>query len=208
MASSRRGPITAAELKHEFEDRYENDPEYRASVDRQEAERRAKRDELRHAEQPLVADLQAAGIPADSAWDLYRFPGLGAIAYPILLRHLRLDYPDRILNGIARAFEKAVVRAHWQELLDFYLTDTRPEVRDGLGATLSGCAVRAHYADLVAIVDNEELGESRIYFLRPVNRIGNRMGERRGRRVIERLASDPQLGIEAIRILQGRGRTG
>ena len=53
----------------------------------------------------------------DSARKLYKYPELGEIAYPILLKHLRLDYPDRILEGIASAFTKDVARRHWQELL-------------------------------------------------------------------------------------------
>ena len=206
VPSPRRGAVSADELKQELEDRYRNDPEYRAEVDRREAEHRARRDGLTIAERPLVADLQDAGIPAGSAWELYKSPELGEAAYPILLKHLRLDYPDRILDGIARAFTKGTARKHWAELLHTFLTDSRPAVRDGLGATLSGCAVRAHYADLLAILDDEALGESRIYFLRPVNRIGNRLRGGAGREVVQRFADDPQLGQEATRILKGRGR--
>ena len=114
MPPSRRGPVTAAELMKELEDRYRNDPVYRASVDGQEAEHRARREELCRAERPLVAALQAAGIPVNSAWELYEYPELGEKAYPLLLNHLRLDYPDRILEGIARAFTKDVARRHWQ----------------------------------------------------------------------------------------------
>ncbi len=206
MPTPHRGAISAAELEQELEDRYRNDPGYRASVDRQEAERRARREELERAERPLVDDLRAAGIPVGSAWELYQHPELGETAYPLLVEHLRLDYPDRILNGIARGFTKAAARRHWHELLSLYLAEDRAEARDGLAATLSGCAVRNHYADLIAILENEALGETRIYFLRPVNRIGNRMGASAGRKVIKRFANDPQLGTEASRILQGRGR--
>ncbi len=206
MPPSRRGPVSATELKKELEDRYRNDPVYKASVDRQKAEHRARHEELRRAERPLVAALQSAGIPVDSAWELYEYPELGETAYPLLLKHLRRDYPDRILNGIARAFTKDVARRHWQDLLRIYLNDGRPEVRDGLAATLSGCAVRTHFDDLIAIVENQSLGETRIYFLRPVNRIGNRMSAGGGRKVIERFVNDPQLGTEANAIMKGRGR--
>lgn len=206
MPSPRRGSVTAADLKRELEDRYRNDPEYRASMDRQETERRARREELQRSEGPLVADLQAAGIPVGSVWDLYKHPGLGETAHPILVKHLRQAYPDRILNGIARGFTKDVARKHWHELLDMYLTEDRAEARDGLAATLSGCAVRTHYADLVAVLENEALGETRIYFLGPVHRIGNRIAAGAGRKVIERFANDSQLGVEANRVLQGRGR--
>lgn len=206
MPSRRRGAVTATELTQQLENLYRDDPEYRASVDRQEAERRARREELERAERPLVADLRAAGIPVDSAWALYKHPELGETAYPLLVKHLGLDYPDRILEGIARGFTKDAARRHWQELLALYLGEDRPAARDGLAATLSGCAVRTHYADLVAILENEALGETRIYFLRPVHRIGNRMAAGAGRKVIERLANDSQLGTESSRILQGRGR--
>ncbi|MDF2093585.1 hypothetical protein P0Y31_14625 [Knoellia sp. 3-2P3] len=206
MPPSRRGPVTATELHKELEDRYRNDPAYKASVDRQEAEHRARHEELRRAERPLVSALQSAGIPVDSVWELYEYPELGETAYPLLREHLDRDYPDRILDGIARAFTKDVARTHWQDLLGIYLSDGRPEVRDGLAATLSDCAVRTHFDDLIAIVENQALGESRIYFLRPVNRIGNRMSAGGGRKVIERFANDPQLGTEANAILKGRGR--
>jgi len=206
MPSRRRGAVTATELTQQLESLYRDDPEYRASVDRQEAERRARREELARAERPLVAELRAVGIPVDSAWDLYKHPELGETAYPILVKHLGLDYPDRILEGIARGFTKGVARKHWQDLLGLYLVEDRPAARDGLAATLSGCAVRTHYDDLVAILEDEALGETRIYFLRPVHRIGNRMAAGAGRKVIERLANDPQLRTESTRILQGHGR--
>jgi hypothetical protein len=112
MPPSRRGPVTAAELKKELEDRYRNDPVYKASVDRQEAERRDRHEELRRAERPLVAALQSVGIPVDSAGELYMYPEVGETAYPLLLKHLGRDYPDRILNGSARAFTKDVARTH------------------------------------------------------------------------------------------------
>ena len=205
MPSPRGGAVTAAELISELDDRYHDDPEHRARVDREDAERRNERDALNRAERPLTTDLQAAGIPVDSAGKLYKYPELGEIAYPILLKHLRLDYPDRVLEGIARAFTKDTARRHWQELLRLYLTEDRSAVRDGLAATLSGCAIRAHYEDLLAILDNKALGETRVYFLRPVNRIGNRMEAGAGRKVVERFANEPQLGREATAILQGRG---
>ncbi|WP_154402167.1 hypothetical protein [Ornithinimicrobium cavernae] len=141
MSSPRRGAVSAADLRQELEGRYRTDPEYRASVDRHEAERRARRGELERAERPLVDDLRAAGISVGSIWELHQHPELGETAYPLLVKHLQLDYPDRILNGIARGFTKTAARRHWQELLSLYLVEERAEARDGLAATLGGCAV-------------------------------------------------------------------
>jgi hypothetical protein len=53
---------------------------------------------------------------------------------------------------------------------------------------------------------DESLGETRINFLRPVSRIGNRMSSGKGRRVIEELAADPLFEKEAKAILAGRSR--
>jgi hypothetical protein len=203
MTSGRRGAITAEELMKQLN----ADPEYRARVAKADAERRAFQEALTRAERPVVADLRAAGLRVRSAWDLYQLPESGEIAYPILVKHLRLDYPGRVLNGIGRAIRKEVARSHWSELLALYLQElTDCEARDGLAATLSGCAVRAHYDDLLAILENEGLGESRIYFLRPVNRIGNRIAAGQGRAAIERFRDHPVLGVEADAILRGRGR--
>lgn len=202
MPSARRGPVTAEELAQQLA----NDPEYVARVAMAEAERHERREALRRAERPLVEELRAAGIEVDTAWNLYKVPERGEDAYPILLNHLRMDYPDRVLEGIARAFTRDVVRRHWSELLSIYLHETRGEARDGLAATLSGCAARAHYDDLLSILKDESLGETRIYFLRPVNRIGNRMSAGAGRAVIAGFEDHPILGIESKRILQGRGR--
>ena len=49
---------------------------------------------------------------------------------------------------------------------------------------------------------------SRIYFVRPINRIGNRIKEGQGRAVVEALADDPVLGKEATAVLKGRSRSG
>lgn len=197
-----RGPVTADVLMKQLN----NDPEYLERVATAEADRQALREALRRAQRPLIDDLRAVGVLVESAWDLYQFPESGEVIYPILVKHLPQEYPDRVLNGIGRAFTKEVARRHWQELLSLYVSETRAEALDGLAATLSGCATRTHYADLVAILSHEALGESRIYFLRPVNRIGNRINPGTGRAVIERFVDDPVLGVESARILRGQSR--
>lgn len=202
MPSSRRGSITAEELEKQLN----NDPEYRARVSKADLERRALQETLSRAERPLVDELRAAGIAVSSAWDLYKFPESAELAHPILVKHLRLDYPERVLEGIARAFTKEVARHHWQELLKIYRSEVRGEAQEGLAATLSGSAVKVHYEDLLEILEDESLGSTRIYFLRPVNRIGNRISAGAGREVIERLADHPVLGVESKRILRGLGR--
>jgi hypothetical protein len=205
VASDRRRGITATELIAERERRIREDPEYRRQVERVEAELAERANEFRVAEQPILADLAAAGVQLDTVWHLYKTPALREPAIPVLLDHLTRDYPDRVLEGIASGLQDRGARPWWPDLSALYLTTEREVVRDRLAAALAVCAMREHYGQLLAFVANPELGESRIYFLRPINRIGNRISAGKGRSVIESLAADPVMGREATAILKGRG---
>lgn len=202
--SSGRG-TTAAEVVAERERRLQEDPAYRAEVERVEAARAERARQLGLAEQPVLADLRGVGIDVDDVWNLYKVPEARPRAIPVLLEHLVRDYPDRVLQGIGTGLDDKSARSWWSELKALYLATERDVVRDRLAAALSGCATKDHYEDLLAFLRNERLGETRIYFLRPINRIGNRLTPGQGRAVIEPLAADPVLGKEATAILKGRG---
>ena len=81
-----------------------------------------------------------------------------------------------------------------------------PVVRDRVACALATCASQQHYGDLLTFISDWDLGESRIYFLRPAYRIGNRMARGQGRAAIEAAALDPVLAKEAMAILKGRSR--
>ena len=104
--------------------------------------------------------------------------------------------------GIGQGLDQKASR----ELRRLYLRTSRDVVRDRLAAAMSGCATREHYEDLLAFLDDNQLGESRTYFVHAVNRIGNRVSPGRGRTAVESYASDPVLGREASAVLAGRGR--
>jgi hypothetical protein len=195
----------AAALIAARERRMREDPGYRAEVQRHQAEDAERVRRSRDEQLPLLADLQAVGIELDTIWHLYKHPDARARAIPVLLQHIVRDYPDRVLEGIGEGLCDRAARPWWNEIKDLYLATASQVVRDRLAAALSICAARAQYEDLLAFVSNESLGESRIYFLRSINRIGNRMTAGRGRAVVESLAADPLLGKEATAILQGRG---
>lgn len=201
-----RDPVTATELIAELERRRVEDPEYRAALEAREAERVERTRRSRQAEGPILADLAEAGIEVGTVWNLYRVPDAFPRAIPILLSHLRRDYPDRVLEGVGCALATKAAREWWPDLKQLYLQTEHPVVRDCLAAALSEVAVRQHYDDLLSFVGDVRLGETRIYFLRDINRIGNRLAPGTGRAVIESLADDPVLGKEATAILKGRGR--
>lgn len=207
MAAARRGPVSAADVVAEKERRLREDPDYRAAVEQAEAERVARAQERQVASRPVLNELKVAGVEVDSLWHLYKQPDAYDAAIPILLDHLRRGYPERTLQDIGHALPFKPPAKWWDEFKALYLATESDAVRDRLGAALASCAVRKHYEDLLRFIRDEALGESRIYFLRPIHRIGNRMSVGQGRAVIEPLADDPVLGKETTAILRGLGTT-
>jgi hypothetical protein len=182
----------------------EADPEYQARVAAAEAEREERTRLLRKAERPIVEDLNAAaGEAVSSVWDLVNTSVPHPDALPILLAHLkRGGYPDRVMESLGRALAVGPAVAWWDDLKRLYLSARGPGEEDGTAVVLAACATKAQLDDLIAFLDVEERGESRIYFVRPIKRLG---GER-GREVLESLRDDPTLGREVTAALDGRSR--
>lgn len=86
--------ISAADLMAQLN----ADPEFVAKRARAEHERLERVAEWRRAEAPLVAELRAAGVTVESAWDLVNTRSPYPSALPILLDHVR--------RAIRRASEK------------------------------------------------------------------------------------------------------
>lgn len=191
----------------EKERRLREDPVYRAAVEQAEAERAAKAQERLLASLPVLDDLRSVGVEVESLGHLYKQPDAYDVAIPVLLDHMRREYPERTLEGIGLALPFKLPAKCWDEVKALYLATGSDAVRDRLGAALASCAARKHYEDLLRFIQDEALGESRIYFLRPINRIGNRMEIGKGRAVIESVAGHETLRREAAAILQGRGRS-
>lgn len=191
----------------DFMAQLEADPAFQEQQRLREAERVQEEKEFALAEAPVVDALRATGIAASSVYTLYETPDAYPRALPVLLEHLQRPYPERVLFGIGVALTHKSARAFWDELSSIYRTTNSEAVNDRLGAALSSCARRENYDDLLEFIADSGLGSSRVYFLRPIHRIGNRMEPGRGRAVIASVADDPILGVEAQRILQGKGRS-
>lgn len=197
--------MTAAQLVAELERRRRDDPQYRQHVERVEAEMAERARQYAIAEEPALAALAAVGVHLDTTWNMYKSPELLDRAVPVLLDQLTRDYPDRVLEGIASGLQSRAARPWWEQMEALYMTTDREVVRDRLAVALAVCAVREHYERLLTFVADSRLGGSRIYFLRPINRIGNRITPGKGRAVVESVATDPDLSQEATAILLGRG---
>lgn len=160
--------------------------------------------EFARVEEPLTADLRAAGLDVDSVWDLgkhqvWPYPQ----AVPVLMDHLeRGGYPDLTTDRIGQALAIKEAVAYWDRLKDLYLGAPSEAQADAAAIAMSGCATSAQLEDLIRFLDLEERGGSRIFFLRPIRRLGRE----HGRAIIEGLRNHPVLGTEATAISKGRSR--
>ena len=177
------------------------DPDYLRLREAQEQERLRKKLAWARAEAPLVEELQALGVEVSSVWDLVNTSNSYDQALPLLSSHLRRDYPDRVLEGIARALAVPASRELWAELLDVFLRwddATALGAKGGLGAALSVAADDSVIDDVIALVRDEKQGDNRIFLLSVLAR--SKRPE--ARKVLEESTDDPSLRPEAQRLLK------
>jgi hypothetical protein len=200
--SSSRKWFTVEEVNAEIDELMRTDPVYRAKMEAFEAERQRLISAFEEAERPIVEDLREAGFEVTSIQDLLdvRDSEPYPDALPVLIRHLeRGDYPGDVMEalGAAAAIPQAV--AYWGVLERLYKSAQDEETQDGLALALRACATRQQFDRLVALVGDPSCGESRIFLLGTVKRLG----KERGLDVLRSLLDDPVLGREA-RALVGR----
>lgn len=179
MAKKNRfaGPMTAAELMEQLH----KDPEWVAKMKSKEEWRRARERHLGRLEQPLVADLEAAGYHINSVWDLVNSRGPYPEAIPVLLRHLkRVDYHPDIRQGIARALSRRdpQVKEAIPELLEAFRRDPDPRLNGPKWAI--GNAIQTVYDDryldeIVEIVRDRSHGPARTELVQALGKSKNEL---------------------------------
>jgi len=185
----------------EFMAQLRRDVEYQAKKAAFDSELQERVSALRAAERPIVADLGAAGVEAESVWDLVNTSEPYPAALPVLMDHLeRGGYPDRVMESLGRALGVKPAVAFWERLKTLYLGSRNPGEEDGTAVALAACATKEHLDDLVNFLSIKERGASRIYFLRPIRRLGGDGG----RNLLESLRDDETFGREATALL-GQG---
>jgi len=179
------------------------DPEYRRMFDAVEAAREERARMLAEAEAPIVRDLRAAGFRVDSVWDVVNSSEPYFEALPVLMDHLeRGGYPDRVMESLGRALAVKPSVVYWDRLKARYLDPRGSGEEEGAAIALAAAATKRQLLDLIGFVEDEQRGDVRIYFLRPIKRLG---GEE-GLQLLERLRDDPVLGREATALLRKRRR--
>jgi hypothetical protein len=131
-------------------------------------------------------------------WDLVNTSDPYDEALPVLLRHLeRGGYPDRVMEGLARALAVKPAAFAWDTLRNLYLRAEGRGELEGLAVAMAASATPAQVDDLIALLDVDRNGKQ-IHFLRAILRVG---GDR-GREVVAARVDDPLLGEESLALLR------
>jgi hypothetical protein len=157
--------------------------------------------ELEKAERPLVEELRAAGFDVSSAWFLDREdPG----ALPILLEHIKRDYPDRIRDGIAGSLAVRSKRTElWPKVVALYKSEPDgTETKYGLASTLADLADGSTLDEVLALTDDPSNGASRGMLLAAVSR----SRQPRALEALQRYVHDPEIAPQAKHLLKQKER--
>ena len=177
---------------------YIGSPEYRANIRRAEAELASIREAREAEEQPLVADLRAAGYEVDSLWSLHLHKPYPA-ALPILVDHLSRTYSGFLLNAIAQRLALREARPWWPRLVELYRASSDELARDGIAHALSRTVSRDTLDEYIALISDPKNGSSRVMMVRGLKRVR----DPRGLVALDQLHSDPELAVEVDRAKRG-----
>ena len=199
-SSKRQAPMGAAD----FMSQRASDPDYQRRAQAAKAQRELRAETFARASAPIVADLRRAGLRVDSIWELPSKPESYPAALPVLIDHLeRGGYPESVTGSVGQALAVKPALLFWDRLTTLYLNARDAGEEEAAAVALAGCATKSQVDDLIGFLPLRERGLSRIYFLRPLLKVGGA----RGREVVEGLVADPVFGEEATALLGSRNRS-
>jgi hypothetical protein len=175
------------------------DPAFVSRRAKQEAERQRRDSDLGRAEEPLVADLRAAGYEVESVWDLVNGPDPYLTAVPLLLDHLPRPYPGPVREGIARALALPEAKSAWNLLTRMFREEQDKRARDGLAVAIAAASDDEVIRDVIAFARDRRYGPSRLLLLSALER----SSDSRARATLMELGTDPELKKE-IRVILRR----
>ena len=159
---------------------------------------------LRREQAPILADLRDVGVDVPDLWALINRREPYPRAISILLEHLRKPYSPRTREAIARTLAVPDSNASWNELARMFLSEPAAEpddVRFALGAALWGAARKAQFPAIRELLQQSQLGTTRLPLLRAALEVGGAEGEQ----LVREFVRDEQLGGEARRLLKIKG---
>lgn len=195
----RQSSLSAAELTRKLN----ADPEFVARRAAQERRRQKLEHELRDAEEPLLVDLRGVGFDIASVWDLVNTSKPYPDALPILLEHLRRQYPGPVKEGIARALAVPAARFGFNDLVRCYRAEENKRAKDGLAVAIAAVADEDVIDDVVSLAKDSDHGSSRLLLLNALEKSKSP----RARKALMELGTDPELSRE-VQIILRRLRRG
>lgn len=186
---------TAAELLEELR----SDSSYILREQSREKARLEAEEVLAKEEAPLVEALRSRGIDVRSVWDLIGLRASYAAGIPVLVDHLRHNYPDRIREGILRALATSEAKIFWRDLLNFFEENSlslSPELRYMTAVVLNGAADDSVIDDVIRLVRDDQFGLDRMPLLYTLQRSDSPAAKM----LLHELRTDPILGKEVKRI--------
>lgn len=181
---------TAAELLA----RLKADSDHLAKQRERDEELQKRQTEFEKAEAPVVADLREAGVDVNSAWDIVNRKESFPLAMPVLHKHLELDYPPKVREGIARAMSDSAARPYWRDLVRLYQREIDSHVKDAIAVALCGAAGPEQFDELISLSLDPLNGSSRVVLIWALER---RVPVEQAALVLATLAKDPVTKLQA-----------
>lgn len=176
-----------------------NDPTAGMSAEEARAYWEERERMLEESEAPILADLRSVGWEAASVWDFVHTRDAYPEALPVFIQHLEKGgYPPAIMDGLARSLGVKPAIVYWDRLRVLYQRAANFEEKSGLAAALSGSADATKFDELVEMLADESLGQSRLFFLSTLVRLDRQ----RGLREIVKHKDTPILSTEVGRLLK------
>lgn len=167
MASKKVG-TTAAELVRKLS----GDSAFVQRQQIREETRQGRAVKLLVAGAPVVSALKAVGVNVVSVWDLVNSTMDYSKAVFVLRDHLLMNYPDEVLEGIARALAipaAEVVRPDLIRKLRAY-GRSESQIAYSLALAIGATTHEENLVEMLELVKDKELGASRVGLLFAVKR--------------------------------------
>ena len=179
----------------------------RLNADKEHLSKRKERDQallerqaaFELSEAPVAADLRAAGVDVNSAWDTANRKESLPLAMPVLRKHLGLDHPPKVREGIARAMSDSAARPYWDDLVRLYKRATDENVKDAMAVALCGAAGPEEVDELISLSLDPANGKSRIVLIWALER---RIPVTLAEPVLATPAKDPVTKLQAMASLK------
>ena len=173
--------------------------EYVALKEQTENDRKKLWEERKKAEVALVSAIRAAGVDVQSVADLVGRKASYSEAIPVLLEHLKQDYPDWVKEYSLRALGIPEARKHWLTLVDFLEKNSLnlpQDIRYVAAIALDGAADESVADDVIRMAADRSLGVSRVPLIFTLQRLKSP----RARMLLLELRKDPDIGREVKKL--------